>query len=127
LCGHRCRQIDGRNAVPVLVRDAQKTDVAATTTDGGKSGQALVLSRVVTEKGKGYGTQAIYLILQIVFDELNAHRLWLDVRCDNMVAQSLYKAAGFIVEGKMRECFKVDGQFESMLMMALLRTEYVHV
>src|SRR5687768_5454279 len=34
---------------------------------------------VVTEKGKGYGKEALRVVKRLAFEDLKAHRLWLDV------------------------------------------------
>ena len=79
---------------------------------------------VVNEKGKGYGREAIRLIKELVFEEYNAHRLWLDVKENNYRAQNLYKSEGFVFEGKLRECIKTDKGFESLIIMSILESEY---
>ncbi len=79
---------------------------------------------VVTEKGKGYGKQALRLVKKLAFDELKAHRLWLDVKEHNVRARHLYEAEGFLAEGVLRECIKADVGFESLLVMSMLRDEY---
>jgi diamine N-acetyltransferase len=39
---------------------------------------------VVTDKGKGHGREALRLIKKMAFNELGAHRLWLDVKDGNL-------------------------------------------
>lgn len=81
---------------------------------------------VVSEKGKGFGRQALRLAKQIAFEELNAHRFWLDVVDTNKRARKLYESEGFITEGKWRECYKVKGknERESLVFMSILKDEY---
>ena len=79
---------------------------------------------VVAEKGKGFGRQALRLIKKIVFNESNAHRLWLDVVDHNERARRLYESEGFIEEGVWRECFKSETGRESLVFMSILRHEY---
>lgn len=87
--------------------------------------QSVMLRRlVVTEKGKGYGKQALQLILHQVFDTYNAHRLWLDVKLDNDRAKALYAKVGFVYEGCLRESLKTPTGFESMEIMSILQPEY---
>lgn len=87
--------------------------------------QSILLKRiVVTEKGKGYGKEALRLVKQLAFEELQAHRLWLDVKEHNYRAQHIYKAAGFVVEGRLRECLKTGDRFESLVLMSILLSEY---
>ena len=79
---------------------------------------------VVTQKGRGYGRCALQLVKRLAFDQLEAHRLWLDVKDHNTRARHLYESEGFVVEGTLRECFKVDDGFESLVVLSMLRREY---
>lgn len=79
---------------------------------------------VVTEKGKGYGKCALRLVKRLAFEHLDAHRLWLDVKDFNARARHIYESEGFIVEGTLRECFKVEDTFESLVVMSMLKREY---
>ena len=79
---------------------------------------------VIGEKGQGYGKAALKNIKRLAFEELNAHRLWLDVKDFNRRAQQLYADQGFVVEGVLRECLKVGDKFESLVLMSMLQQEY---
>ena len=79
---------------------------------------------VITDKGKGYGSQALRLLLKYAFGELAAHRVWLDVKDYNQRAKKLYEAHGFVVEGVLRECLKTEEGYESLIIMAMLRQSY---
>lgn len=78
----------------------------------------------VTEKGKGYGQEAIRLIQQWAFEEHDANRLWLDVKEHNHRAKHVYEKLGFVAEGTLRECLKVGDSYDSLTVMSILRTEY---
>ena len=79
---------------------------------------------VVTDKGNGYGKEALRLVKRLAFEELKAHRLWLDVKEHNVRARHVYESEGFVVEGVLRECFKTEAGFESLVVMSMLRGEY---
>ena len=79
---------------------------------------------VITDKGHGYGRAAVRLVKQLAFEQYRVHRLWLDVRAHNRRAQQLYQSEGFVVEGTLRECTKVEDHFESLVLMSLLYSEY---
>ena len=81
---------------------------------------------VITEKGKGYGRQALRWAKKMAFTTLNTHRLWLDVKTFNTKAQHLYTSEGFVVEGTLQDCLKVGDRFESLMVMSMLRHEYEH-
>ena len=79
---------------------------------------------VITEKGNGYGREVLRAVKKMAFEELRAHRLWLDVREKNERARRLYESEGFLIEGTLRECVSVGGGWESLILMSLLEQEY---
>ena len=74
--------------------------------------------------GKGYGTEAIKLLQDFVFNKLNLNKLELDVRSFNERAIACYKKCGFIEEGRIRENFYVDGKYTDTIRMGLLKREW---
>lgn len=79
---------------------------------------------VVTQKGTGHGTEVLHLVKRLCFEVLDAHRLWLDVVDDNTKAQHIYKKAGFVCEGVMRECMRYPDKYKSLIIMSILSQEY---
>lgn len=79
---------------------------------------------VISDKGKGFGRETIKLVRKLSFKQLNAHRLWLDVRYKNHRAQKLYKSEGFVEEGILRECILYNGNYESLIVMSILEDEF---
>lgn len=87
--------------------------------------QSLELKRMVVQsKGQGYGRAALRVVKKVAFDDLGAHRLWLDVKKKNTRAQVFYDSEGFVVEGELRESVKVAGGFESLIVMSMLQGEF---
>lgn len=89
-----------------------------------KNANVELMRLAISEKGKGYGGKSISLLQQFIFEYLEAHRLWLDVREHNNRAKSLYERLGFQFEGKLRECIKTTEGYQSLIIMGLLRREY---
>lgn len=79
---------------------------------------------VITDKGKGYGRKSLQLVKKMAFEQLSAHRLWLDVKEHNLRARHVYEAEGFIVEGVLRECLKTGDKFDSLVILSMLKSEY---
>ena len=87
--------------------------------------QSLELKRMVMQsKGQGMGRAALRVVKKVAFDDLGAHRLWLDVKKRNVRAQALYESEGFVQEGVLRESVRVPGGFESMIVMSMLESEF---
>lgn len=75
--------------------------------------------------GKGYGTEAMNLILQYVFMELNLQRVSLDVFEYNPRAIRSYEKAGFSHEGRLRGALLREGKRWDLLYMGILRDEWL--
>lgn len=73
---------------------------------------------------RGYGTEAMRLLVKFGFESLNLNRIWLDVFESNPRAIRVYEKVGFTKEGcKRQEVFK-DGQYHDLYFMSILRSEY---
>jgi diamine N-acetyltransferase len=83
-----------------------------------------LLRIVVARRGGGVGRAALRAVKRIVFDELGAHRLWLDVITTNDPARRLYRSEGFVEEGVLREAARRADGFASLVLMSLLEQEY---
>ncbi len=79
---------------------------------------------VVVEKHKGYGRQILQWVKHFTFETLGYHRLWFDVLEGNSRARQLYDSEGFVQEGVLRDGWKTDSGYQSMLIMSMLETEY---
>lgn len=87
--------------------------------------QSLELKRMVVQaKGAGFGRAALRVAKKVAFDDLRAHRFWLDVKGSNGRAKAFYDSEGFVVEGEMRDAVKVAGGFDSLILMSMLRPEF---
>lgn len=87
--------------------------------------QSLELKRmVVGSKGEGYGRAALRMAKKIAFDDLGAHRLWLDVKAHNTRARQLYDGEGFVQEGVLREAVRTADGFVSLAVMSMLQKEF---
>lgn len=74
--------------------------------------------------GKGYGRDAIKVLLNWAFRYHNWRRIWLETLATNERAIRAYKACGFVEEGRLREATFYDGKYADMIVMGLLRAEW---
>ena len=74
--------------------------------------------------GQGYGAEAMTLVLQFAFAELNLHGVHITVFSYNERAIKLYESLGFVREGAYREYIHRDGQRHDMLLYGMLRREW---
>lgn len=76
------------------------------------------------DRGRGFGKEAVALVLRYGFHELGLHRISLDVIADNLPAVGLYRTLGFQEEGRMRERVCRDGLTSDLIYMGLLRRDW---
>ena len=79
---------------------------------------------VVAEPGRGLGRRVLEAVIAKAFHELPAHRLWLDVYEHNARARHVYRSVGFIEEGVLRECIRLEDRYASLVVMSMLEGEY---
>lgn len=75
-------------------------------------------------RGKGFGKEALALTMQFGFNELNLHRIQLNVLSYNTPALNLYESLGFKKEGVYREFIHRDGIRFDMYLYGILRSEW---
>ena len=78
----------------------------------------------VEEREKGYGTEAINLILDYGFNYLNLNNIKLDVVEFNERAIACYKKCGFKECGRRRKSEFIDGKYYDRISMDILKEEF---
>ena len=81
---------------------------------------------VTTEKyrNKGYGTEAIKLILEYGFKYMNLHNIKLDLMEFNDRALKCYEKCGFKEYGRRRKCKFINGKYYDTISMDVLAEEF---
>lgn len=74
--------------------------------------------------GKGLGKEAMGLLLDFGFSELNFYKVQLNVISYNKIAIGLYESLGFVREGTYRQFINRDGTRYDMYLYGLLSTEW---
>lgn len=77
------------------------------------------------ERGKGYGSETMKLLLEYGFVNLNFHRIQLNVLEFNESAIALYEKFGFKQEGTYREFVLRDGKRYNLFLYGLLKNEWI--
>ncbi len=75
-------------------------------------------------RGKGFGTEAVELILDYGFNALDLHSIWLTTYAFNHAGQGAYRKAGFREVGRRRECRYHAGRFWDEIHMDILASEF---
>jgi diamine N-acetyltransferase len=85
------------------------------------------LTLIIGEKdawGKGYGTEAILLLLDYAFGCLSFHRVSVGVVGSNERAIRFYEKVGFRREGIQRDGYYYDHTYSDFVMMSILEDEF---
>lgn len=79
-------------------------------------------------RGRGYGRDAIFQVLQWAFTQggggLDLHRVSLDVLALNPRAHMLYESLGFRDEGRLRDAYLDGEHYSDAIVMAILEDEF---
>lgn len=79
--------------------------------------------------GQGYGYDSLSIFLEFVFNQWNFRRLTAETWENNSRALSCYQKLGFMIEGKLREAYYINGKYYDSILLGLLKqdfTGYVH-
>ena len=71
--------------------------------------------------GRGYGREAVRLLVDYGFQMHNLRKIWLETHGSNERAIRSYSAAGFVEEGRQREHVWSGGRYEDIVLMAIFR------
>ena len=75
-------------------------------------------------RGKGYGKEAVSLLLAYAFDHLGLHKVRLHVHSFNQNAIEMYRSLGFVQEGINRESVYQSGKWYDQLDFGFLQSEW---
>jgi RimJ/RimL family protein N-acetyltransferase len=74
--------------------------------------------------GRGFGTEAIRLILAHAFDTVGVNRIELEVFDFNPRARHVYEKVGFVHEGTKRQALRWDDEWVDAHTMAILQSDW---
>lgn len=76
-------------------------------------------------RGQGLGAESLKQLLDFGFKDANLHKIWLRVMADNEPAIKLYLNGGFQQEGVLRHDMFIKGEYQDLIVMSILKEEYV--
>lgn len=74
--------------------------------------------------GRGYGYDALSVLIKFIFEECNMEKVKLGVFSLNKRAIACYKKLGFIEEGRLKREIYREGKYHDEILMALFREEH---
>jgi RimJ/RimL family protein N-acetyltransferase len=121
---HRAALADGRHAY-FLGRDGAEPIGFVIVRDWASPERVTFIKRMaVARPGRGYGRALLGAVVDAVFRDTDAWRVWLSVYPDNTRARRAYDALGFQAEGIARGSAFFGGVHRDELVMAVLRPEW---
>lgn len=111
-------------AVTALGDDEFRGEIVLDEVDLAVRSAHLRLAMRPAYRGRGYGTEAIELVLGFAFDGLDLHRVELEALSINTRAISLYENIGFVLEGRRRDAYRDGDGWCDAVVMSMLVDEY---
>lgn len=74
--------------------------------------------------GRGYGKEALQLMLQYIFNDLGLHQVYAEILDDNTEALALYHKEGFLDTVVLRQWFRIEKKYVDMHILQLTAEEY---
>jgi RimJ/RimL family protein N-acetyltransferase len=121
---HRSALADGRHAY-FIARFKSEAIGFAIVRDWASAERVAHIKRVVvSQPGHGHGKALLTKLVEIIFQNTSAHRIWLGVFPENTRARRAYEAVGFQAEGIARGSAFFGGMHRDELVMSLLRPDW---
>jgi len=79
---------------------------------------------IPSERGKGYGTEAVKIVIDYIFLSKNIVRITAKTHPDNIASQKVLKKAGFKKEGILRKEMFFRGKWNDSALYSILREEW---
>lgn len=80
-----------------------------------------ILIATETDRGKGFGHQAINILKDFAFKVLNLHQLWCNVSAENQSSLKLFTSAGFQLVGEKKEWNFTGDSFSGEFLLQCVR------
>jgi RimJ/RimL family protein N-acetyltransferase len=75
-------------------------------------------------RGNGYGTEAIKLLVDHAFTRMNLNRLQAGMVAKNGSSQGAFMNVGFQQEGILRQTYYCDGEYQDVVIMGLIKSDW---
>ncbi len=75
-------------------------------------------------QNKGFGSEALFLMLKHCFQDLGLNRIFTHILADNQASLHVFEKYGFSVEGRLKQHAFKNGQFKDVLLVGLCADDY---
>ena len=87
-----------------------------------RAGIGLVIKEL-KDRGQGYGSEAIGLLINYCFNKLNLHQLYCNINEQNKASIKVFKSHGFKSVGLKKDWNLINGNFENVYLMQLINED----
>jgi RimJ/RimL family protein N-acetyltransferase len=122
---HRVALADGRHAYFIARFKSEPVGFAIVRDWASPERVAHIKRLAVVHPGRGHGKAFLAKLVDLIFRDTDAYRIWLGVFPDSARARRTYDAVGFRAEGLARGSAFSGGVHRDELVMALLRPEWL--
>ncbi len=77
------------------------------------------------ERGRGYASEVVPMLLAYAFQDLNLERVELSYMAGNDRAEHVYRKLGFVEEGRLRNKRYREGRYLDEVVMSVLRKDWL--
>jgi len=77
------------------------------------------------DRGKGYATEAVNLLLKFLFSSKNVERIQATTHVENLSSQKVLEKNGFKREGELRCSLYRNGKYHNTYIYSILRSEWM--
>jgi RimJ/RimL family protein N-acetyltransferase len=116
--------IDCRHKFIILKKDGTKIGFTWHFTNQPYGHMEIACFLAPSERGKGYGTEAVQLMVDNLFIYRNIARIQATANVGNKAAQRVLEKAGFKVEGTIRKLSFVRGEWTDRILYSILLEEW---
>jgi len=96
--------------------------IAHFETHGGLT--AIGYALLPNERNKGYGSEAVKIMVDYLFLSRNIVRIQAETHPRNLASQRVLEKSGFKKEGIVRKCFFSRGEWRDTVLLSILRDEW---
>jgi RimJ/RimL family protein N-acetyltransferase len=121
---HRTALTNGRHAYFIARLNSEPVGFAIVRDWASPERVTHIKRMAVSRPGLGHGKALLAQLVELIFRDTDAYRIWLGVFPENARARRAYEAVGFQAEGVARGSAFFGGEHRDELVMALLRPEW---
>jgi len=92
-----------------------------------RHGELSIFIGEMNNQNKGYGSLAVFKMLEHAFFNLNLHKVWIITLEKNIRAIRSYKKCGFVDDGTLRQHVYKNGKYENMKIMSIIKEEFIKI